>query len=442
MVPSDGTQTQLIGYGMNNHPQRLSLHNEIHARPPEPLPPPVAVTHVVMLLKPDERAASHAHFAQLLRDHHLPEPQAGVNHMRADMGAFRLRWEMHTEFVSYTFMRNLSAQGVEGQAVPKALEVVPTTWLDSMPGELVCHMHVTAVAEGDAVRGASVRATLRDESLTGAVVADSQAVVFTDFAIQADGATQMLVLVRALSPRRLGRLVQRLLEIETYRMMALLGLPIARDSAGMLSRGEAELASLAQAIRTAKPDDEPALLDRLTRLAGEVEGYYAATHSRFSASSAYFDLVMRRIDDIAEERLEGLQSIKDFMQRRLTPAMSTCDWSQRRQQALSERISRMSNLLRTRVEIEQQDSSRALLATMNQRQELQLKLQSTVEGLSVAAITYYLTGLLGYVAKGGKAVGWPFSPEMTMAVAVPVIALMVWWMLKRLHKRVHGDVHT
>jgi uncharacterized membrane-anchored protein len=176
-------------------------------------------------------------------------------------------------------------------------------------------------------------------------------------------------------------------------------------------------------------------------LAGEVEGYYAATHSRFSASSAYFDLVMRRIDDIAEDRLDGLQSIKDFMQRRLTPAMSTCDWSQRRQQALSERISRMSNLLRTRVEIEQQDSSRALLVTMNQRQALQLKLQSTVEGLSVVAITYYLTGLLGYVAKVAKTVGWPISSEMTMAVAVPLIALAVWWTLKRVQQAVYGAAH-
>jgi uncharacterized membrane-anchored protein len=121
--------------------------------------------------------------------------------------------------------------------------------------------------------------------------------------------------------------------------------------------------------------------------------------------------------------------------------MSTCDWSQRRQQALSERISRMSNLLRTRVEIEQQDSSRALLVTMNQRQALQLKLQSTVEGLSVVAITYYLTGLLGYVAKVAKTVGWPISSEMTMAVAVPLIALAVWWTLKRVQQAVYGAAH-
>ena len=166
-----------------------------------------------------------------------------------------------------------------------------------------------------------------------------------------------------------------------------------------------------------------------------MESQYAATHSRFSASSAYFELVDRRIKDIAESRLAGMQTIGEFMDRRLTPARSTCEWAARRQDALSQRVSRMSNLLRTRVEIEQQQSSQALLATMNQRQDLQLKLQSTVEGLSVAAITYYIVGLVTYLAKGGKALGWPLSPESTAAIAIPLVAVSVWLSLRRLHHR-------
>ena len=166
-----------------------------------------------------------------------------------------------------------------------------------------------------------------------------------------------------------------------------------------------------------------------------MESQYAATHSRFSASSAYFELVDRRIQDIAESRLAGMQTIREFMDRRLTPARSTCEWATRRQDALSQRVSRMSNLLRTRVEIEQQQSSQALLTTMNQRQDLQLKLQSTVEGLSVAAITYYIVGLVSYLAKGAQKLGWPLSPETTAAVAIPVVAFGVWWSLRRLHRR-------
>ena len=204
----------------------------------------------------------------------------------------------------------------------------------------------------------------------------------------------------------------------------------------MLASAERELAELADAIRTANRHAEPALLDRLTRLAGQVESEYAATHSRFSASSAYFELVDRRIQDIAESRLAGMQTIGEFMHRRLTPARSTCEWAARRQEALSRRVSRISHLLRTRVEIEQQQSSQALLASMNQRADLQLKLQSTVEGLSVAAITYYIVGLVSYLAKGAQQVGWPLSPETTAAIAIPAVGFTVWWSLRRLHHRV------
>jgi uncharacterized membrane-anchored protein len=134
-----------------------------------------------------------------------------------------------------------------------------------------------------------------------------------------------------------------------------------------------------------------------------------------------------------------LQTLGEFIQRRLSPARSTCEWAARRQEALSQRISRTSNLLRTRVEIEQQESSQQLLAAMNRRQGLQLKLQSTVEGLSVAAITYYIVGLVTYLAKGGKELGWPWTPETTAAATIPVVALAVWGSLRRLHARLKGQ---
>jgi len=248
----------------------------------------------------------------------------------------------------------------------------------------------------------------------------------------------MLLVAGAVSPQRLGRLVQQLLEIETYRMAALLGLPAAREASASLASAERELAELAQAIRVSNRDAEPMLLDRLTQLAGQVEGQYAATHSRFSASSAYFELVDRRIQDIGESRLAGSQTIGEFMERRLSPARSTCAWAARRQNALSERVSRMSNLLRTRVEIEQQQNNQALLAAMNRRGDLQLRLQSTVEGLSVAAITYYIVSLVSYLAKGAQKLGWSFSAESTAAAAIPLVAASVWWSLRRLHHRMFG----
>jgi len=282
------------------------------------------------------------------------------------------------------------------------------------------------------------RALLHEETLVGSSVAGGQGAVYTDFALHADGYSRMVLMADGMPARRLGRLVQRLLEIDTYRMAALLGLPAARESSALLDVAERELAALAEAIRLAGPDQERQLLDRLTRLAGQVESHYAATHSRFSASAAYFELVDARLADIAEAKLPALQTLGEFIDRRLSPARATCAWSVRRQDALSQRVSRISNLLRTRVEIDQQQNSQALLATMNRRQDLQLKLQATVEGLSVAAITYYIVGLVSHLAKAAEALGWPFSPEATAACAIPVVALAVWLSLRRLHARLRG----
>ena len=417
------------------HPHRVLLHNEIHARPPEAMSAPLAIAHIVMLADAAEREASRAHVAALLRDHHLALPDAGTTHLRMDLGAFRLRWELHTEFVSWTFMVPAAVESFGEREPVSAIASVPREWLAALPGQCLCSLNLWVLPTHTFGSGSLIKHVLHEDTLLASTVADGHGEVYTDFAIHADGFSRMVLLAGGMTQRRLGRLVQRLLEIETYRMAALLGLPAAREAAAVLASAERELAELADAIRTAQRHAEPALLERLTRLAGQVESQYAATHSRFSASKAYFELVDRRIEDLAESRLAGLQTIREFMDRRLSPARSTCEWAARRQEALSQRVSRMSNLLRTRVEIEQQENSHALLATMNQRQGLQLQLQSTVEGLSVAAITYYIVGLVSYLAKGAQGIGWPLAPETTAALAIPVVSLSVWWSLRRLHHR-------
>ncbi|HSV47971.1 MAG TPA: DUF3422 domain-containing protein [Ramlibacter sp.] len=421
------------------HPQRAALHNEVHARPPEAMAPPLAISHVVMLCDADEREASRSHLQALLRERHLPLPDAQSTHLRMDVGMFRLRWEMHTEFVTWTFTRSLDAEGFGEREPATALEEVPHEWLAQLPGQGLASLHLWVLDSKGFGSTSLARHVLNEETLVASTVADGHGELYTDFALHADGFSRMVLLSGGMTQRRLGRLVQQLLEIDAYRMAALLGLPAAREAGAVLAYAERELAELAGAIRVAARDQEPQLLDRLTKLAGEVESQYAATHSRFSASAAYFELVDRRLADIAESRLAGSQTLSEFINRRLSPARSTWEWATRRQDALSQRVSRISNLLRTRVEIEQQQSSQALLATMNTRQGLQLKLQATVEGLSVAAITYYIVGLVSYVAKGAYAIGWPWSAESTAAVAIPVVALSVWWSLRRLHSRVFQD---
>lgn len=419
------------------HPLREILHNEVHARPWERLASPMVLSHLALLTPPGEVGRCREHLNALLRSRHLPLPAEDAGHLSLDLGGgLRLRWEKHTEFQTYTFWRPLAEApaGFESTAV----QLVPQDWLGSIPGEWLVGLHVALVpALEGGTEAPLVRQSLYEESLVGACITGGQAQVYTDFRLHADTFARIVVVSGELQSRQLGRTVQRLLEIETYRMMALLGLPAAREVGATLADAERELAQVAGEIRSAERHQEPELLRRLTQLAGRVESLYASTHARFSASAAYFELVQRRIEELCETRLAGLQTLGEFMDRRLGPAMQTCAWAARRQQALSERISRTSNLLRTRVEIEQQQSSQDLLDTMNRRQKVQLMLQSAVESLSVAAITYYGAGLVGYMAKGMKEAGWPVSPERMVALGVPIIAFGVWLGLRRLHQAVH-----
>lgn len=413
------------------HPLREALHHEVHARPYERMNAPLLLSHVALV--GNAGAAEGEHVAGLLRSRQLSVPADGASHLSTDLGGLRLRWEKHGEFHTCTFWKQLAE--VPAGFEPLPLDEVPQEWLKALPGQWLVGLHVLvkpAVTPRHELPPL-VRSMLSEDSLVGARVMDGSADIYTDFRLRGDGFARWIVVAGETTPRRLGRLLQRLLEIETYRMMALLGLPVAREVGAALVHAERDLAEVAERIRSARPEDEPELLRQLTQLAANVEGLYARTHARFSASAAYFELVQRRIDELREDRVHNLQTVREFMDRRLLPAMQTCAWAARRQQALSERISRVSNLLRTRVEIEQQQSSRALLDAMNRRQKAQLMLQSAVEGFSVAAVTYYGAGLVGYAAKAAKSAGWNVAPDLAVAVAIPFIALAVWLGVRRLH---------
>jgi uncharacterized membrane-anchored protein len=316
-----------------------------------------------------------------------------------------------------------------------ALAQVNPQWLAQIPGQLINGDHLWVVAEATDYRLECLKDILDESQMMGASVAEGTAKVYADYLIKSDGFSRWVVVCDRITPRRLGRTVNRLLEMEAYRMAAMMALPVARQGAFALARSERELAELALAIENIQPEDELALLTRLGRLAGEVESLYAQSHSRLTAASAYFELVDRRIAELREQRLPGLQSFKEFTERRLSPARATCAWAMRRQESLSLRLARVSDLLRTRVEIEQQQSNQALLASMNQRQDLQLQMQATVEGLSVAAISYYIIGLISYLAKGAQKFGWPVNADLTAAIALPFVVFAVWWSVRQLHRR-------
>jgi uncharacterized membrane-anchored protein len=267
--------------------------------------------------------------------------------------------------------------------------------------------------------------------LVASQVADGHATVWTDFFLGSDDSVRFLIRDHGLTDAQRGRLVMRLLDIETYRMMALLALPLAQQVAPRITALEQGLAKLSARMVDMAHESEQTLLLELSGLAAEVETLAVDTPYRFGAARAYHALVERRIAELRETRMPGLPTLGEFLERRLSPAMRTCITMAERIEGLSRRATRMANLLRTRVDVALERQNVELLDKMNQRSRLQLRLQETVEGLSVAAITYYVVGLVGYAAQALHAAGLPVNKEIAIGVAIPVIGLVVWWGLRR-----------
>lgn len=415
-----------------NHPQRYLLSNEIHARPPQELSAPERVSYIAINYDADAVNAAIDDLARLCVIWGVQAPTAEVTHFNAGHMHLRLKWERHTEFVTYTF----SHKGkFEHPFENPVITLINEEWLATVAGKLVVAIHL-AVQENHVFVPdlQEVVAEFDDNYLVGARIAGGNAIVLTDLKIHADEFGRMLLMDLKLGKRQCGRTVQRLLEIETYRIMTLLGLPIARRTAAMLSGAERELAAITSLMAQDSTHDEPALLVRLTRLAATVESEVAANSFRFGASRAYYDLTKRRIAELREERLAGVQTIEEFMDRRLAPAMATCGSVEKRLLDLSERVARASDLLRTRVDIDREQQNQALLASMNRRARLQLRLQQTVEGLSIAAITYYVVGLVGYAAKAVKEAGIRLSVELVTGASIPFVVLAIWLAVRYLRK--------
>jgi uncharacterized membrane-anchored protein len=417
-----------------DHPERFALAEEVHARPPEPLPTPARASYLAVLVEPDARAAEAALLARLCERFAVPPPGREATHFSARLGPLRLKWERHGEFSSWT----LIAPGAESAPFAEpATQLLPEGWLRALPGQTLMAAHaVLAEAPASPPGEAELARHFEDHLVVGGAVADGDALAYTDFKIHADGCSRFLLLGRGLTPRAAGQIVQRLFEIEAYRMMALLALPVARRQGPRIVAIEKSLAVLTDGIAREMSAADETLLHELTRLAAEVESGLAASQFRFGACRAYAELVRTRIAELREERLEGLPTIGAFMARRFEPAVATCLTVSARMHDLSERVAQASALLSTRVDIARERQNQALLASMDRRAKLQLRLQQTVEGLSVAAIAYYVVGLLGYVAKGAKAGGLPLNADLVAAIAVPVVAGLALFAVRRARRHI------
>jgi len=425
-----------------DHPLRRELHDEVHARPSEALQAPLRLSFLALASDASAREREWAHVRDLAASFGVAlDPQAR-SHFSGDLGPFRLKWERHSEFTRYKFM--VSGAGQAPFAEP-ALALVPPAWLAGLPGAVMvaAHAELRSAASLDTAPEALSSQSFSGHMLVGAGLAEGAGLAFTDFRLH-DGFSRLLVLDRSMSPRQAGRMMQRLLELETYRMMALLALPVAQQLAPFLAASERELSDITTHLADCTEADEPVLLDRLTRLEAGIERRQSENAYRFAAGSAYHLLVQRRIAELREVRLPGLQTFQEFTERRLAPALNTVRSAASRQEALSERVARATQLLSTRVDVTREKQNLAVLASMDRRAAAQLRLQETVEGLSAAAITYYIVGLVGYAAKGAKVVGLPINPEVTMALAIPVVLGLVVLGVRQVRKLVSGgtpDTH-
>ncbi|HMN93258.1 MAG TPA: DUF3422 domain-containing protein [Hydrogenophaga sp.] len=425
-------------------PLRVELHNEVHARPPARIRLPALVVYVAVFNAGVSREQEFEHLRALPGQEGLRPEDLQGHFLRLRLPGCTLKWERHTEFTRYSVVQPLPASASLGASDPELLShlAVPHGWLAGIPGRTLVAIKLAMLHDDLADPQASLvmaRHWLGEHTVVASMMGNqAHSLVATDFLLRESGFERMLVLAPpATTETRAGRISQRLLEVETYRVMALRGLPVVKDLGHFLAESERTLADITEQLENKTTTDE-ALLETLVSLAAGVERATAQHAYRFAATRAYDTLVAQRIAELRERPIPGTQTIGEFMQRRLSPAMATVAATAQRLASLSERVNRASSLLRTRVDIATEEQNRQLLEKLTKGQELQLRLQSTVEGLSIAAISYYVVSLILYIGKAGKAAGLPIHPELAAGALIPLVLWAVWRTTRKIHEKLHA----
>jgi len=414
-----------------NHPLRTALTDEMHVRRFPSFIAPMRMTQLVMLTgeQPADQARQHA---EALCARYSVAPPKG-KYFSVRLGKLQMVWEHHTEFSTYSFIES-DASG-DAFAQPVLLDV-PHDWVQALPGQV---LRATQVALLDRLQpepdDALLAACFSAADLMSCEVSGGEARIWSDFKLNQDGLGRLLIRDQALkSAGDTARLVQRLQELGNYRNMAMLGLPVAQSLTATLSSLEKQLASLAHEIAAGAAADAR-LLNELSNLSANLARITAETRYRMTATRAYAQLVTDRLRSLDVRRVPGYQTLVDFTERRLTPAVRTCDSFTQRLEDLSQRVSWASSLMQTRIETKLARQNTELLQSMNQRTQMQLRLQQTVEGLSVLAISYYFIGILGYIAKP-VALRFPVvDSAIALGVAAPLVVAIAWWLMRRLRSR-------
>lgn len=422
---NEGThRSPLVIYGMAAHESRAFAVGEVHARPYLLLSPPRGLILIAFLNEGWCISRWEVDPAGIVASDEVAD-EAATYH-RAEWSQGDLRCEKYAEYSTYLWCAPLDLH--TGRLVGEN----PFGHDFAAPGGVVSGVRVDVLPWSEAASAAIAR--FDPVSLCHAQVEDGMADIATDFHADEEGLTRILILDRGLAPPRLGALAQTLLDIEVSRTLAVLGIPLSRSLASRLHGFEQRLSRITREMRGATGRSSADLLSDLTDLSAELEAETAATLYRFGASRIYYEDLEQRLSSLAEVPVAGANGWKDFLLRRIAPAMQTCRSVQERQANLSRELARAIALLRTRIEVELERQNNGLLTSMNDRAKLQLRLQQTVEGLSVAAISYYVIGLLGHFIEGIPGLHDRVSPALVLALLIPVVILAVWWTVRRIRQ--------
>ncbi len=422
---------------LKDHDLRYQLANELHARPFPTLEAPCRAAYLA-IKRPQDAAArdrdlDREHLIALLDRHGAPHPQPGATHYFGEIGRHKLKWESHTEFVTYTVF------GVGVAETPfdaSTFAMFPADWLEEAPGHRITSalIRVEVCEDPKSVHG-KIEKWFVPESLAISEVLDGTAIMAGDFRIDSAGHMRFALFAKPeMGARRIGRVVQRICEIETYKSMSMLGLARARSLGPAIGDMNGRLTELMSEMRGTDVQSE-STLKALLDVSADLESTLAQSAFRFGATGAYEALVNQRIAVLREERFDGRQTFAEFMMRRFDPAMRTVKAVEGQLRAMAERAERAANLLRTRVDVERSAQNQDLLASMDRRADLQLRLQKTVEGFSVAAISYYAVNLLSYLLfPAFEAAG--FGKTAALSILTPIVLVLVWLAVRRIKRTV------
>ena len=419
---------------------------------------------------PEQYDADYQQLSQLCEFFNVPAPPHGETFFVTNLGACKLRWERHTEAQTYTFSRLATEEEAQQPFAESsvALSVIPKKWLEALPGLVLTGVHVAMLetAPGDF---SDIKPHFHREGVvTGAAVDLGRFRVYSDWRTHSDGLGRILVHgMPDEAPHKhtaAGKVLNRVLELDKYRALALLALPFAQKLTPRIDQLNQELIDVTRAMlrtrvaeangggeggaaraeRESKSEgDELAaqqlLLDRLCTLSAEGNKLSSSSSFRFAASAAYAKIVSDRIAFLQMERIEGLPSMETFLGQALHPAVRTCDAVAARLERLRTEMAHTADLLRTSLTVQQQAQNIRELEALQANSRTQLLLQESVEGLSVVAITYYSTGVIGYVLKAAdKFHLLPVPVEIALGMSVPVIGAAVFVGLHRLKASVHA----